>query len=273
MQQQSLITWIASYPRSGNTWVRAFITAYANNGTIDINNIMQTGDKHPAYYASIIKPPIGTWTMADQAMLKPAAMMRMLGDAGNNLILKTHDCNLAIAGVEQIPPNLTRTAIYVVRDPRDVALSFKNHYAMPTMEAAVDQMLNDETLTRFPDSGLFVPQRSWQKHVGSWTRTLPYEVLTLRYEDLLENPFEHFSKVVRLLKMDFDARLIKKSIEACSFEKFQAAEQASGFQEGVGQTFFYKGQAKRWKKELDPALQDRVVKACRQQMKIFDYRY
>ncbi len=271
MQDPNLITWIASYPRSGNTWVRAFITAYANNGEIDINSIMQTGDKHPAYYGDILKMPINEWFMPHQAMIKPAAMLRMLEDAGNNLLLKTHDCNLEIAGVEQIPPMLTRTAIYVVRDPRDVVLSFKNHYDMPSMSAAVDQMLNDETLTRFPDSGLYVPQRSWQMHTASWTRKLPYEILVLRYEDLLAKPFETFSKVIRLLKMDFDVKLIKKSIEACSFDKFKKAEQSDGFQEGVGQTFFYKGQARRWEKELDAALQQRIVKACRREMKTFGY--
>lgn len=271
MQTQNMITWIASYPRSGNTWVRALITAYANQGEVSINNIMQTGDKHPAYYGDILKTPMREWNMPHQAMIKPAAMMRMLEDAGNNLLLKTHDCNLDIAGVEQIPPMLTRAAIYVVRDPRDVALSFMNHYAMPSMSAAVDQMLNDETLTRFPDSGLYVPQMSWQKHAASWTRKLPYEVLILRYEDLLDKPFEEFSKVIRLLKMDFDARLIKKSIEACAFDKFQKAEQASGFQEGVGQTFFHKGEANRWQKDLESALQHRIVKSCRREMKIFGY--
>jgi len=271
MQNPNLITWIASYPRSGNTWVRAFITAYANGGSVEINGIMQTGDKHPAYYANIIGKPMQSWDMADQAMLKPAAMLRMLEDAGSNLLLKTHDCNIDICGVEQIPPSLTRTAIYLVRDPRDVALSFKNHYNMPSMGTAVDQMLNDDTLTRFPDRGLFVPQGSWQKSAQSWTGKLPYEVMILRYEDLLSKPFESFSKIVRLLKMDFDAKLIKKSIEACSFDKFQKAEQSDGFQEGVGQTFFHKGQANRWETELDEALQTRIVKACRREMKSFGY--
>jgi len=271
MQNPNLITWIASYPRSGNTWVRAFITAYANGGSVEINGIMQTGDKHPAYYANIIGKPMQSWNMTDQAMLKPAAMLRMLEDAGNNLLLKTHDCNMEIGGVEQIPPSLTRTAIYLARDPRDVALSFKNHYNMPSMSAAVDQMLNDDTLTRFPDKGLFVPQSSWQKSARSWTRKLPYEVIVLRYEDLLTKPFESFSKVVRLLKLDFDAKLVRKSIEACSFDKFQKAEKSSGFQEGVGQTFFYKGQANRWEAELEPKLQARIVKACRPEMKILGY--
>ncbi len=63
MQHQNMITWIASYPRSGNTWVRALITAYANKGEIDINNIMQTGDKHPAYYGGILKTPMQEWNI------------------------------------------------------------------------------------------------------------------------------------------------------------------------------------------------------------------
>ena len=271
MPEQHLITWIASFPRSGNTWLRALITAYANGGEVDINQIMQTGDKEPMYYGGILNQAINTWSMTDQAMLKPTAMMRMLEHAGNNLLLKTHDYNREIAGVEQIPPYLSRAAIYIVRDPRDVALSFLNHYDMPDMDAALDNMLTDETLSRFPDKGLFVPQGSWQLHAASWLRKTPYPVHVLRYEDLLEQPFKEFGKVVRFLKIDFDAKLLKKSIQACEFSRMQKAEQKTGFQEGVGQVFFHKGQANRWQAELSQTHQDRIVKACREQMKAFNY--
>jgi len=271
MSDPHLITWIASFPRSGNTWLRALITAYANDGRVEINNIMQTGDKEPMYYDGIVNAPISSWRLGDQAMIKPAALMRMLEHAGNNLMLKTHDCNDEIAGVEQIPPRLSRTAICIVRDPRDVALSFMNHYVMDSMDAALDHMLNDEALTRFPNKGLFIPQRSWQAHTASWLRKTSYPVHILRYEDLLAQPFKEFSKVVRILQMEFDAKLLKKSIEAWAFSRLQKAEQKEGFREGVGQVFFYKGQANRWEAELSQAHQDRIVKACSVQMKAFDY--
>jgi len=209
--------------------------------------------------------------MNDQAMLKPAAMMRMLEHTGNNLLLKTHDCNREIAGVEQIPSYLSRAAIYIVRDPRDVVLSFLNHYNLPSMDAALDNMLADQTLTRFPDKGLFVPQGSWQSHAASWLRKTPYPVHIVRYEDLLTQPFKEFSKVVRVLKMNFDAKLLKKSIQACEFSRMQKAEKKSGFKEGVGQTFFHKGQAGRWETELGEMHQNRIVKACSVQMKAFNY--
>jgi hypothetical protein len=271
MSDESLITWIASFPRSGNTWLRALITAYANGGVVDINNIMPTGDKEPMYYDGIVNAPINTWSMIDQAMIKPVAMKRMLEHAGNNVLLKTHDCNRQIAGVEQIPPRLSRTAIYMVRDPRDVALSFKNHYVFDSMDATLDLMLNDEALTRFPDKGLFIPQSSWQGNTASWLEKKPYPVHVLRYEDLMAQPFKEFGKVVRILQMDFDAELVKRSIEACQFDKFKKAEQETGFRESVGQTFFHKGQVNRWEKELEKVHQDRIVKACHTQMKAFNY--
>ena len=110
------ITWIASYPRSGNTWIRAFITAYANDGKVDINGIMQTSDKNPEYFDNIIKKPIHDWTMTDQALVKPAAMIRLLEDAGGNLMLKTHDANIDVSGIAQMPYELTNAAIYIMRD-------------------------------------------------------------------------------------------------------------------------------------------------------------
>ena len=268
---ESKITWIASFPRSGNTWVRALITAYNNDGNVDINNIMQTGDKNPEYYDSIVKTPISEWSMTDQALIKPAAMMRMLEDAGGNLMLKTHDCNIDLSGVAQIPHHITRAAIYIVRDPRDIALSFKNHYKTKTTDVAVNRLLDSNFLTRFPNKGLFVPQLSWNIHVASWMRELPYPVYALRYEDLLTKPFDVLSDIIKFLNLDYDAELIKKSIKACAFDRLKKQESKEGFREGVGQEFFHKGEAQRWKKSLDPALQDEIVKACKKEMQSVGY--
>ena len=271
MQPDHRITWIASFPRSGNTWVRALISAYLNQGTIGINEVMQTGDKDPVYYHDIVKAPVNEWSMTDQALLKPAAMARMLEDAGGNLMLKTHDCNVDISGIAQIPHALTRGAIYIARDPRDVALSFQNHYATDNIDIAVDKVLDGTGMTRYPNLGLFVLQLSWQLHVSSWLRDLPYPVYALRYEDLLDNPFEIFSEIVRFLKLDYDAELVRKCIDACQFDKLSHQEKTEGFRESVGQAFFHKGRAERWKTDLDKKSQERIVNACRKEMKILEY--
>lgn len=265
------ISWIASYPRSGNTWVRAFITAYANNGEANINRIMQTSDKDPRYFDGILKKPIENWSMSDQALIKPAAMMRMLEDAGGNLIIKTHDCNIDVSGVAQIPHDITNAGIYIMRDPRDVALSFKNHYGCKTNAEAVNKLIDDKFMTRFPNNGLFVPQLSWKIHFASWMRDLPYPVYALRYEDLLEKPFEIFSEIIQFLKMDYNPDLIKKSIEACSFKNMQQQEKQEGFRETVGNQFFHKGKAQRWKTELESELQKQIEKAFGKEMASVGY--
>ncbi len=271
MRAKHQLTWIASFPRSGNTWLRGLISAYHNEGNININDFMQTGDKVPTYYENIINEPISEWTMTDQALIKPAAMLRMLEDAGGNIMLKTHDCNVDISGVAQIPHALSRAAIYIVRDPRDVALSFQNHYGTDTIDAAVDKLLDGKSMTRHVNKGLFVLQLSWQMNVRSWLRDLPYPVYVLRYEDLLEQPFEFFSEVVRFLQFDYDADIVHKSIEACQFDKFSEQEKAQGFRESVGKTFFHKGRAQRWKTDLDKKSQERIVNACGEEMKILEY--
>lgn len=271
MQTNNQLTWIASFPRSGNTWVRALITAYINSGSVGINDVMQTGDKQPDYYDGIVKKPIYEWSMSDQAIIKPAAMMRMLEDANGNMLVKTHDCNVDISGIAQIPHDLTRAAIYIVRDPRDIALSFKNHYKTKTMSAAVDKLLDDKMVTRFPNKGLYVLQLSWQTHIRSWMRNLPYPIYTLRYEDLMEKPFDILSEIVHFLKLDYDANVVLKSIDACQFEKFQQQEKKEGFRESVGQTFFYRGKARKWKQNLDEKLQNRIVKSCKNEMKALGY--
>jgi len=267
----SKITWIASYPRSGNTWVRAFITAYANDGEVDINGIMQTSDKDPEYFDGIIKKPIHDWTMTDQALVKPAAMVRTLEAAGGNLLLKTHDANINISGVAQIPHDITNAGIYIIRDPRDIALSFKNHYGCKNNAEAVEKLIDDRFMTRFPNNGLFVPQLSWKINFASWMRELPYPVYALRYEDLLEKPFDIFSEIIKFLKMDYDEDLIRKTIEACAFDNMKKQEKKDGFRETVGNEFFHKGQAQRWKTELEPELQDKIVKTFEKEMKSVGY--
>ncbi len=265
------ITWLASYPRSGNTWLRALISAYANNGEVDINNIMQTSDKDYKYYDGIVKKPISDWTLIDQALLKPAAMARMLEDAQGNLLLKTHDCNIDISGVAQIPHDLTRVGIYIVRDPRDVVLSMKNHFVCKDNAEAVEMITNDKFMTRAPNKGVFMPQLSWKIHVASWMRELPYPVYALRYEDLLDKPFEIFSEIIKFLNMEYDAELVRKTIDACSFDNMKKQEKKDGFRETVGQEFFHKGKAQRWKTDLEPELQKKIVNTFKAEMKSVGY--
>lgn len=270
-EPENKITWLASFPRSGNTWVRAFLSAYANNGEVDINGIMQTSDKIYEYFDGIVKKPIHEWTLTDQAYVKPAAMVRTLESAGGNLLLKTHDANIDVSGIALIPYDLTNAAIYIVRDPRDVVLSMKNHFGFKDNAEAVSNIINDNFMTRAPNNGLFMPQLSWKINVASWMRELPYPVYALRYEDLLEKPFEIFSEIIQFLKMEYDANLIRKTIDACTFDKMQKQEKKDGFREGVGQEFFHKGQAQRWKTDLEPVLQDKVVKAFEKEMKSVGY--
>lgn len=265
------ITWIASFPRSGNTWLRALISAYINGGAVGINEIMQTGDKDPVYYHDITKAAINKWTVSEQALVKPAAMLRMLEDAQGNLMLKTHDCNVDISGVAQIPHDITRAAIYIARDPRDVALSFYNHYSLAGHAEAVEKMLDAKSFTRYPDKGLFVAQLSWSISVASWLRKLPYPVYTLRYEDLSTKPFAILSEVVRFLQLDYDAAVVQSAIDSCSFAKFQQQEKQAGFRESVGPTFFHKGEPQRWKKELHKNLQNKIIKACQREMRALEY--
>ncbi|MEE9448289.1 MAG: sulfotransferase domain-containing protein [Arenicellales bacterium] len=271
LANDNLITWIASYPKSGNTWIRALITAYANEGEVEINSIMQTGDKDDAYYEGLIQSPIKDWTITEQAMIKPVAMMRMLEDAAGNMLLKTHDANLSLSGVEQIPPYLTRSAIHIVRDPRDIVLSFMNHYNLGSVDATINLLLDDDTLSRAPDQGLFVPQLSWRLHTESWMREAMYPIHRVRYEDLLTQPFDCFKEIIQFIGMDFNADLLRKSIQATKFDRLQKQEETSGFREGVGQKFFHKGKSNRWKTELSNEHQQRIVEACEVEMKALSY--
>lgn len=126
-------------------------------------------------------------------------------------------------------------------------------------------------MTRGPNNGVFMPQLSWKIHVASWMRELPYPVYALRYEDMIEKPFEIFSEIIKFLNMEYDVELVRKTIDACSFDNMQKQEKKEGFRETVGQEFFHKGKAQRWKTELEPELQTKIVNAFTAEMKSVGY--
>jgi len=265
------ITWIASYPKSGNTWVRSLITAYMNNGNLDINQIMRTNDKMPFYYEGILDQSISEWGIIEQALIKPVAMLKMLKESNKNLILKTHDCNMAVSGISQIPMDITLSCIYIVRDPRDIALSIKNHYGLKNNQDAVVKLLDENNMNIAKNEGLLSLHLSWKVHINSWVRELPYPVLIVKYENLLEKPVETFGQIIKFLNFKYDKSLIEKSIDSCSFKNMQKQEINHGFKESVGKQFFHKGKAKRWKTELEPELQKKITTAFSKEMKKLGY--
>lgn len=244
------IVWIASYPKSGNTWVRALLQV-ALGGRLDLNSM---GELVPNFASLASRLSAEAFERpGDIRFLWRAAQEKLAGgSAGGKVLLKTHNvCGRFDVG--QFPDaGFTAGAVYVVRDPRDVAISFSHHFGL-SVEKAVESLL-DEGHVIHKDQNWFGSEilSSWETHVRSW-RAAPFPVLVLRYEDLLASPEVWIPKVLSFLRVTpmsgLDEQSLKSLIEEVSFARMADAERREGFREAVGSTaFFREGRAEQWRR-------------------------
>lgn len=242
--ERKRIWWLASYPKSGNTWLRCFLTAYLY-GELDINRLYGTLNDLVDYYHQICSPvPLEQLSYEEIAMLHPAAMLHLAHIQPGPVLCKTHHCNRSFYKCVLLPPCVTRGAIYLVRDPRDIALSWANHKG-----CEIDQVIED---MEDAGKGIHGPNRmphvlsDWSAHVLSYLDAAEFPVLLLRYEDLLEDPLHWFSDVVRFLGLEYEQTRVIEAVDKTAFERLQKQEEENGFREKMNGQFFHHGQAGRW---------------------------
>ena len=251
------IRWLASFPKSGNTWIRMFLDAYISGRPPELNNYFGhyvQGDLRPVDYQSVCPWPIGDVPKSALAMLRPAMLVHLMAhQPTQRLCLKTHDAKIDVDGVPRIPPTLTESAIYLVRDPRDIAVSW-SHHANCSLDRAVEFVGAGLSMPT-NDSGLYHLIQGWSDHVVSWTadnEDVPTTVI--RYEDLLSDPEPQFIAVLKGLGFEkIKVRRVRKAMRLASFEKLHATEEKTGFREKRGgDHFFRQGKAGGWRDTLKP---------------------
>lgn len=268
------IYWIASYPKSGNTWTRAVLTSLITGGLRgDLSRLGQIipDENSGSFYAPYLGKPIEQATNAELAQVRPQAHRAMANKAQNFLLLKTHSMVAVHHGTPTITPDVTAGAIYLLRNPLDVAVSYSDFRERDVDETIALMNRPGRELAR-PRFGGYEMSGSWTQNVASWTK--PHDrIVTARYEDLLDAPEEQFRRIVRFLKMDVTDEQIAKAVEESSFDKLKAAEEGAGFKERPPMTkaFFRSGRAGEWRERLTEAQVSAVVSANEVQMKRFGY--
>jgi len=278
---QSGIVWIASYPKSGNTWIRAFLhnlvrLAAGEDGEQDINEMARfsTWDLDKKRYAALLGFEPDNDAHRKEIAATRHAVHRQIADAIDGLLfIKTHNGLVMDRGHSTINFDVTAGAVYVVRNPLDVAISYAHHSGM-TLDAAIARMAATDAETAGTDSAVYEVHGSWSQHVWSWTRNPHRALHVVRYEDLLADPRSAFGGMARHLLLDSTRRRLDKAIALSSFARLQAQERAKGFRErpaSADQNFFREGRAGQWKEVLTPAQIDRVVRDHGEQMQRFGY--
>ena len=199
-------------------------------------------------------------------------------------LLKTHQ---AFGSFENFPftdSNNTLGAIYLVRDPRDVLISYSKHMKQ-NIDKTLDLILEDDSkgnLFEGKNSVIGEMRGSWSQHYNSWKYSNLKEKIIIKYEDLINNPFDTFSKVISHLnylfrKLSFpletNAERIRKCIEISNFNNLQNLEKKLGFSDNIksGATFFNKGTTNQWQDELNDKIIYKIEKKFKKEMKELNY--
>src|SRR5262249_40402331 len=147
---------------------------------------------------------------------------------------------------------VTAGAIYVVRNPLDVAISSAHHAGGP-IDDAIDRMAATDVESTGTDKAVYEVLGSWSQHVWSWTRNPHRALRVVRYEDMLTDPLKEFEAMAQHLLLPSSPRRVQQAIESASFARLQAQEKANGFRErppSADANFFREGRAGQWREVL-----------------------
>jgi len=269
------IIWLASYPKSGNTWTRAFLHNLLMDPKepADINalNRFCLGEDKAQYYSQFDKRPLTELTFKEVMTLRPKVHEVLTAAFPDSVFVKTHNFLGAVEGVPLVTMEYTAGGIYIVRNPLDVAISYAHHFGVD-IDEAISQMANP--VMGSPTTEMVVRQvyASWSMNVKSWTQVPMPSLHVMRYEDMYSQPFRAFGNLARFLGLNPPRERLQKAIDNSSFKSLQRQERQHGFIErSANSRFFREGRPGQWRKVLTREQIARIVEDHREQMERFEY--
>jgi hypothetical protein len=272
----SKIIWLASYPKSGNTWMRAFLHNLFRDPdeAYDINKItdLSISDSSIDWYRAQDKRDWTEWSAVDVARMRRVAQLAMCRVKPDDVFVKTHNASVVFLGYPMMHQDLTAGAIYIVRNPLDVCISLSHHYGTD-LDTTIDILADPSIGSKTSDKIVYEVHKSWSIHVDSWTNPPRPGLAVLRYEDMLNNPIKSFGGLTQFLGLNPPRKRLERAIERASFKTLRRQEDEQGFKEKspFAQKFFRDGRAGQWRELLTPAQIDKVANAHKEQMQRFGY--
>ena len=278
-----MIIWISSYPKSGNTYLRSFLSSYyySDDGKFDFDQLVNI-HQFPSIKFSKIKP-----ISKEEASKYWIFNQNNFFDKNKLNLVKTHNCLLPYQGNEFASKTETIGAIYIVRDPRNVITSLTNHYSL-SYEKALETMLDEDCslLEKSFDQDFsnFTYLNSWSNHYKSWKNNLNFETLFVKYEEIENNKEEIFKKIIFFIEKvskknsKFNEKKFLNSIKSTNFSNLKNKELNEGFEESIYSrkmgkkiNFFNLGFNNRWQKLLPLDIKDQVNEKFKANLKELDY--
>jgi len=279
-----MIVWISSYPKSGNTWVRALLSSYiySENGSFDfhyLNKINQFPKED--YFTQFSK----NFDSIKEVSKYWIAAQNDINKKNKTIFFKTHSANCIIDDNPFTNKENTLGIIYIVRDPRNIITSLANHYEISL----------DEAYNFFTNERKYIVQKrlkptmanaqvigSWRHHYLSWKHINFAPMKIIKYEDLNNNAYDTFISILKFLnqfmKIKIDENKIKNTLQSCNFEVLKRKEKEEGFFESPLSkvknkkiSFFHLGKKNNWKNTLDNNLEEKIRIVFSKEMKELGY--
>jgi hypothetical protein len=280
MQNKGKINWLASYPKSGNTWVRIFLAnLLAETDTpIDINELSHlTIASNRQLFDDYVGLPSSDLNKVEIERLRPYVYDALTEISTEQRYLKIHDAFIYTSeGRALIAKEASNKALYIIRNPLDVAVSFAHHLHV-SCEKAIEIMCNKDyafcdksgTLSKQLEQKLL----SWSLHVESWTQQKLVPVMVVKYEELSGDTENTFKKIIDYFEINISSEKFKRALQFSSFNELQKQELEKGFREKApkADVFFRKGTVGSWKQELTEEMAKKIIKTQETTMKNFGY--
>lgn len=232
------IVWLASYPKSGNTWVRIFLSNLLSESDepIDINDInLGSIASNRVLFDNFCGVNSSDLTKEEIDNLRPRFYRRISEESNEVLYMKVHDAwQLTPSREPMFPPEVTKSVVYLIRHPLDVADSYAHHNSQNSEITKQNLFKRDLGLARSSSKlNEQLRQRlfSWEEHVISWTERAKMPLYIMKYESTKIDPFQSFKNLTNFLEIKSNDHHIKMAIKNSSFEELRRQEFENGFNE------------------------------------------
>ena len=279
-----MIIWIASYPKSGNTYLRSFISSYyfSKKGKFNFELLMNVLQFPSVKFA---KKNLNSELEASYNWIYNQNQFF----SGENIhFIKTHNSLNQYKGNSFTTNNLSLGAIYIVRDPRNLITSMTHHYSL-SYEQAYKKLIDENASllekSREGDYSNFSFLGSWSSHFRSWKNSKDFKTLFIKYEDLENNKYDTFKKIVQFIndlkkdKSSLNEKKFVNSINSTNFSNLRNKEEIEGFEESVNsksgekKRFFNLGFNNRWQKILPKNILTKLNNNLQSDLNDLGYKY
>ncbi|GGB52798.1 sulfotransferase [Tistrella bauzanensis] len=270
------IIWLASYPKSGNTWTRAFLHNLLRDAKSPVppDRFAEfcLGESKPHWYLRYLDKPLTEATEAEIMKIRPLVQRDMTLAFPDSVFAKTHNMVAERHGVPLISMAHSAGGIYIVRNPLDVVSSVADHFGLD-IDGASAMMANEGAITATDERNVFEVLGSWSQHVKSWTQVPNPGLHVMRYEDMTDRPQQTFRKLTDFLGLKPPRERLERAIRFSSFKMLKQMEERHGFRERSvnSKAFFRSGGAGKWRERLTPDQIRRIIADHHQQMARFGY--